>query len=269
MRAPPSPVSLHCMSGELSVLLALPQPPPSPPPAPSSGSMYDILLDTYDPPCPESGRTKGIVKSLRVRAKTLAKCVSELTDELSTEQLHVQSLQSNVEKLTSDRSCLQTSLHSSNEKTTTLENEKTELTQESTNSKVQFAEELSEVHKTYSTQLSTLNEENVSLKSELKIAQHKCIEVESFLSSTPGRNYNKLEGVLAETKLRLALAQAERDELELKCDSCSMCSESENDWGNERHFMGGKDCVQPIGYKKNKNSRGRAILGELNEENER
>lgn len=139
---------------------------------------------------------------------------------LNNLQLHVQSLQSNVEKLTSDRSRLQTSLHLSNEKTATLENEKTELTQESTNSKVQFAEELSEVYKTYSTQLSTLNEENVSLKSELKIAQHKCIEVESFLSSTPGRNYNKLEGVLAETKLRLALAQAERDELELKCDSC-------------------------------------------------
>ena len=49
--------------------------------------MYDTLLDTYDPPSPESGRTKGIVKSLRVRAKTLAKCVSELTDELSMEQV--------------------------------------------------------------------------------------------------------------------------------------------------------------------------------------
>lgn len=106
-----------------------------------------------------------------------------------------------MKKLTLDRSRLQTSLQASSEQGAAMESEKVALVQEATNLKVQFAEELSEVHKTYSTQLSSLNEENVSLKSELKIAQHKCIEVESFLSSTPGRNYNKLEGVLAETKV--------------------------------------------------------------------
>ena len=76
--------------------------------------------------------------------------------------------------------------------------------------------DLTQVHSTYSSQLTSLTTENASLKESLRISHRKVVEVESFLESDTGRCYNRLEGVLAETKLRLALAQAERDELELR-----------------------------------------------------
>ena len=74
----------------------------------------------------------------------------------------------------------------------------------------------------------------------IRTMKHKLVEVESYLSSSEGRNYSKLEGRLAETKLRLVMALSERDEMEM------MLREREgtgtdgvrSEWGSECDFGG-------------------------------
>jgi hypothetical protein len=79
---------------------------------------------------------------------------------------------------------------------------------------------------------SLLDTRTSSLK-RIRELESKLIEIESFMGSDKGRDATKMEAALAETKLRLALAQAERDELEIAVlENSQHGTEKESDTGS-------------------------------------
>ena len=89
-------------------------------------------------------------------------------------------------------------------------------------------------------------ERDAANTSVIRTMKHKLVEVESYLCSSEGRSYSKLEGRLAETKLRLVMALSERDEMEMMLreregtGTEGVRSEwgSECEWGDEKENRG-------------------------------
>ena len=112
------------------------------------------------------------------------------------------------------------------------------------------------------TSLLEMRTENLGRVRDL---ENKLNEVESFCKTGEGRDNLRMEATLAETKLRLALAQAERDELEVAVLERSG-SEAGSVGGGS--VSGGSDYWEwkgsSSGRKGKEGGRSRKVLGEIN-----
>ncbi|GMH56662.1 hypothetical protein TrRE_jg12942 [Triparma retinervis] len=107
--------------------------------------------------------------------------------------------------------------------------------------------------------------------SVIRAMKHKLVEVESYLCSAEGREYSKLEGRLAETKLRLVMALSERDEMEMELreregtGTEGVRSEwgSECEWGGEKE-NNGEERGKPFTVYNYEEPEVRKVLGSFN-----
>ncbi len=178
-------------------------------------SPLDAILSTLPPtpPRPQSSQLAHLrtrCESLTSSLDSLVETVAGLTDENRSLRFDLSSGDSERAQLLLRASDLSASLH---------ESEGLLAAERQTHSRL--VDELKRSHEDDMDKERAHRDGLLRDREDLLDRQHrletKLIDVESYLSSSSGQHAKRLEAELAETRLRLALAQAERDELEVRC----------------------------------------------------
>lgn len=195
--------------------LGSPHPRSSRPPSPSLAAPLHELLCSYPPPSSACSSLTGTVTALRLRCSnqqdtndSLVTTVARLSGEHQSLRFSEAALR---EQLAGARGGLAEAAREGEEQLRRFEERERELRRLAEDAREQ-GEGARAAERDMVASLLAAREAHLGRIAGL---EGKLAEVESFLPSGAGRDCARMEEALAETKLRLALAEAERDELEV------------------------------------------------------
>lgn len=154
-------------------------------------------------------------ETLTIASSAQKTTISTLENSVSSLSMQVtSSLQSNrdLSKLCTQHNQDKANLQLANDQLQeSLSETKTTLQKLST----KYSQDTTQIKKSTKIMLESAIAEKNAAQLKIRDLEHKVVEVESFLKSGNGKLTTKLEKSLCETRLQLALVQAEKDELEM------------------------------------------------------